>query len=363
MAEEQNGSGLGRVLLDPVRLQQQTKYKTNGLTVTSNNVNIMPRDAAGNIMLHENSSKNPLLIIEPVDTKIMLQSVLKVLDTRFEYFKFPVTIVSTDTEDLLVDLSSEVDYSNIEDDLKIPLTYDSKGQAYGWVRINTSYDSDWFYNTGEISSGFRQLQFVGKNPSEQKNAYVLTQAAIDTLREQKKTLRFKIHVQGRCSIPNPTAFTIRLTRANPKFWRTSFATPQVTAYSHHEDSGYPVMYMEYILDIDDMYEGDQFFVNAVSGNPGWTLDGNCWWEVRVVNIPTIQPLIGSNNRSGVYDINGGSLPVRLYEIEQQGTPDIPAGTAIEIGAKFPGSNTFRFKSDPNYYALAQEYTDKYGILG
>ena len=56
MAEEQKRSGLGRVLLDPVRLQQQTKYKTNGLTVTSNNVNIMPRDAAGNIMLHENSS-------------------------------------------------------------------------------------------------------------------------------------------------------------------------------------------------------------------------------------------------------------------------------------------------------------------
>lgn len=114
MAEEQKGSGLGRVLLDPVRLQQQTKYKTNGLTVTSNNVNIMPRDAAGNIIFHESSSKNPLLIIEPVDTKIMLQSVLKVLDTRFEYFKFPVTIVATDIEDLSVDLTiPEVDKPDI----------------------------------------------------------------------------------------------------------------------------------------------------------------------------------------------------------------------------------------------------------
>lgn len=114
MAEEQKGSGLGRVLLDPVRLQQQTKYKTNGLTVTSNNVNIMPRDAAGNIIFHESSSKNPLLIIEPVDTKIMLQSVLKVLDTRFEYFKFPVTIVATDIEDLSVDLTiPEVDRPDI----------------------------------------------------------------------------------------------------------------------------------------------------------------------------------------------------------------------------------------------------------
>jgi hypothetical protein len=105
MAKELKGSGLGRVLLDPIRLEQQTKYKTNGLTVTSNNVNIMPRDAAGNIIFHESSSKNPLLIIEPVDTKIMLKSVLKVLDTRFEYFKFPVTIASADIEDLTVDLT------------------------------------------------------------------------------------------------------------------------------------------------------------------------------------------------------------------------------------------------------------------
>jgi hypothetical protein len=105
MAQEQKGTGLGRVLLDPVRLEQQTKYKTSGLTVTSNDTNIMPRDAAGNIIFHESSSKNPLLIIEPVDTKIMLQSVLKVLDTRFEYFKFPVTIVEEDVVDLEIDLA------------------------------------------------------------------------------------------------------------------------------------------------------------------------------------------------------------------------------------------------------------------
>lgn len=104
---EQISIGLGKVLLDPVRLQQQTKYKTSGLTVTSNNENIMPRDAAGNIIFHESSSQNPLLIIEPVDTKIMLRSVLKVLDTRFEYFKFPVTIVSSEVEDLAVDLNIE----------------------------------------------------------------------------------------------------------------------------------------------------------------------------------------------------------------------------------------------------------------
>jgi len=100
-------TGLGKVLLDPTRLQQQTKYKTNGLTVTSNNTNIMPRDEAGNVIFHESSSQNPLLIIEPVDTKIMLKSVLKVLDTRFEYFKFPVSTTAVLDEEVEIDLEVE----------------------------------------------------------------------------------------------------------------------------------------------------------------------------------------------------------------------------------------------------------------
>ena len=63
-------------LLDPVKLQQVVKYQGN-LTVTSNDTNIIPRDEAGNIALQENSETNPLLIIEPVATKINLNSVLK----------------------------------------------------------------------------------------------------------------------------------------------------------------------------------------------------------------------------------------------------------------------------------------------
>jgi len=38
-------------------------YQTSGLNVISNNNNVVPRDASGNVMLHEDSI-NPLLIIE-----------------------------------------------------------------------------------------------------------------------------------------------------------------------------------------------------------------------------------------------------------------------------------------------------------
>lgn len=91
--------------IDPQKLRIQAKYKTSGLTVTSNNTNIIPRDVAGNILLKEDE-QNRLLIIEPVATKITTESVLKVLDTRFNYYKFPVTIIETTSND--IDLDTEI---------------------------------------------------------------------------------------------------------------------------------------------------------------------------------------------------------------------------------------------------------------
>lgn len=91
-------------LLDPIKIQQALKYQGK-LTVTSNDINIIPRDDAGNISIETNSGTNPLLIIEPVATKINLNSVLKVLDTRFQYFKFPATTRVIDSPDVEVDLT------------------------------------------------------------------------------------------------------------------------------------------------------------------------------------------------------------------------------------------------------------------
>jgi hypothetical protein len=89
--------------IDTDVLRRQLKYVKNGLTVTSNNVNIHPRDTAGNIILQEKSETNPLLIIEPVTTKISTKSMLRVLDTQFDYFKFPVTTPLTEVPDVNLD--------------------------------------------------------------------------------------------------------------------------------------------------------------------------------------------------------------------------------------------------------------------
>ena len=96
--------------LDSISLEQQAKYKTAGLTVTSNDTTIIPRDSAGNIVLTENQ-QNPLLIIEPVATKITTDSALKVLDTRFNYYKFPPTIIERRVSEVNLDteLTFDVD--------------------------------------------------------------------------------------------------------------------------------------------------------------------------------------------------------------------------------------------------------------
>jgi hypothetical protein len=64
------------------------KYLVNGLTVTSNDPNIISRDKNGVVEVEQN---NPL-IIEPTTYRISNKSILKVVNTQFTYFNFPATV-------------------------------------------------------------------------------------------------------------------------------------------------------------------------------------------------------------------------------------------------------------------------------
>ena len=99
-----NTSALSK--LDAFAAKRQTEYQRDGLTRISNNQSVVPRDANGNISLEENVTTNPLLIIEPMTTKITTKSMLRVLDTQFTYFSFPVSI---EFDDASIDLDLNVD--------------------------------------------------------------------------------------------------------------------------------------------------------------------------------------------------------------------------------------------------------------
>lgn len=99
-------------IIDKIDLDKQLRYRNEGITYVSNNNNVIPRDTAGNIILQEGATDNPLLVIEPISVKITNQSLLKVLDTQFNYFKFPARVITEDDPE--VDLDLDLDFSNLE---------------------------------------------------------------------------------------------------------------------------------------------------------------------------------------------------------------------------------------------------------
>jgi hypothetical protein len=100
MAKQQN------IPVDSLTNEVNAKYQKNGLTYISNIPTVNVRDEAGNIRFVEDQ-KNPLVIIEPVSTNITTKSIIKVLNTQFNYFKFPArtTVVEEDALDIDLDVA------------------------------------------------------------------------------------------------------------------------------------------------------------------------------------------------------------------------------------------------------------------
>jgi hypothetical protein len=83
-----------------------------------------------------------------------------------------------------------------------------------------------------------------------------------------------------------------------------------TVKNYNDD--YPVLYMEYYVDMNDIQPGDSYFFTGVSGTPAWSLNGNAYWLVEIANIPVTPGLYGwSNNNTqenaGVYFIGADTI--------------------------------------------------------
>ncbi len=93
------------ITVQPQKLfpQGAQQYIDNGLTYQSNNSDFVKRDDNGNIILTQDSINNQNLIIEAMSLFYTNQSVVRNIDTRFKYFKFPAENIST--PDISIDLS------------------------------------------------------------------------------------------------------------------------------------------------------------------------------------------------------------------------------------------------------------------
>ena len=167
---------------DPRILENQTKYQKNGLTFQSNNNSIVPRNQGGNIKLQESATDNPLLIVEASATKILNNSVLKVIDTQFNYFKFPATtrIIGTDNADI---------------DLDIDLSVDQEAEDVIYARYKPSENRKILAdpNGNGIPSGILIDELEeGQLPKKSNNYYITKQ-----IKESGADLRFRIKINFR----------------------------------------------------------------------------------------------------------------------------------------------------------------------
>ncbi len=310
--------------LDPIDLDQQAKYEEQGITRLSNNDSVVNRNTAGNILFRENQS-NPLLVIEPIYKKILNSSVVKVLDTQFNYFKFPVRISENELDlNLDVDLNFETD--NISANLTIPIPLDSKNQPINFQKIDVALPGNtWYYDGVESTNGgFKQLQFTGGSQLN-PNSYTVTEEILNTLREQNKTLRFKIQTQYRTGNTNRTEFRMRLNRSNRKIFH-EFKTVELLTEQNVSVAGvegennphgfgnntYPVLSMTYIIDMDDTKPGDTYNFSALSSNEGFILAQNSYWDIDIVDIPTTPSIYGASDNNllstaGVYQFSSNTL--------------------------------------------------------
>jgi hypothetical protein len=288
-----------------VDLEQFARYKANGLTYVSDNINIIPRNTAGDIIIQQSASMNELLIIEPMVNNISTKSVLRVIDTSFQYYKFPVSTI--DVIDDVVDLDIELDIDLIADTpieidtistrYTIPYKEDPAGIPNGLYRLSTSYTSNWFTSGGAEVSGFVPLPFTGANQLTPMT-FTVTPDMIDTMKTGNKTIRFFIRMQ---ILPYDTSINtgieMRLMRRNSEFW----SNPEL-AKLHTETLGdynagiYAVLSMEYILDINNISEYDTFSVEAQAGMEAWYLGENTVWRIELIDVP-------ENGETGVISIS------------------------------------------------------------
>jgi hypothetical protein len=328
-------------VIDPVTADQHARYKSEGLTYISNNESIIPRDAAGNILLTEESMTNPLLIIDPVTELVTTKSILKVIDTSFQYYKFPVSIrPNNNIDDLVIDLDFESD--SIATRFTIPAEIDAQGQPQTYQRIATSEFDDWFTNGGELTSGTSRLPFVGGNQAE-IGSYTITPDVLNTLQSRNKTLKFSIQTQFtsveaqetppfiNATADEPeTSFTMTLKRSMPEIWRSTGNLPELYSESNGSfgPNEYPFFQLEYVIDImNDAAPYDKYFIDVQSNKRSWVLTENCFWKIDVIDIPTTPSLNGTIGY-GVYSFSNNCV---LREVTNAGSTTTDIFTKDETG--------------------------------
>jgi sulfur carrier protein ThiS len=160
-----------------VNVEQAAYYINNGLTVVSNNTDIVPRDAAGNVIVQDGS----YIVIETNSFNIDNVSMLKVLDTQFNHFKFPVS----------------VNRNFIDPNFNFEFDQDPIFARYKPRYLNSSgaeIDLGVIPNDNSTPSGFNFAEIVAGKAQISTNRYTVSTEA----KETGADLRFRVKIEYRC---------------------------------------------------------------------------------------------------------------------------------------------------------------------
>jgi len=348
-------------------IQEHELYLKEGLTVLSNHPDVHPRDKNGNIVLIENQENNPYLIIEPNRFNYTTESVVKVVDTRFNFYTFPV---STNIEEIDFDLDTGLDDINFEEAdfitsrFTLPVKIDNMGQPDPWIRIGTSYDSNHFYNGEKNQKGYTRLPFETGDKGDEPGCFTLTKDIISYLKRKNKTIRFKIIAQFNSSLiytyndpksqyyNSSTTFNMKLNRLERnEGWTNIFFNrkrqPIVTTedndprYGGYGENLWPMLYMEYILHPTDMWPDYSYYVEVEAGAPSWVNARSTFWEVDIVDIPSNsvedRPIFGNNDGN----TNESYRNYGIYAIGNKS--ELKNGLDEKIGIQLPNQKFRRYQ--------------------
>jgi hypothetical protein len=158
MAVEKN------ITIDSTINAKNAKYQSKGVVYASNISTVNKRDEAGNVV-YEEGGAIPLLVIEGIAENIINSSVLKVVDTQFNYYKFPARTNVIPTEQLNLGIDPE--------DFNPQITPEPLPTKYAPIANQNVAKGD----------GFSTLEFSkvleGPPVQETPNSFTVTQEVLD----------------------------------------------------------------------------------------------------------------------------------------------------------------------------------------
>lgn len=140
-------------------------YIENGLVYQSNNPDFVERDDNGNIIVNQGATDNQNLVLEATSLRYVNSSVIRNIDTRFKYFRFPAENVAV----------PDISFEGFGIDDLVDLVYAKYRPSEDWTMSSTTRYSGVLMDT--VLDGQPQLN---------TNAYTITpeikELAVDGLR-------------------------------------------------------------------------------------------------------------------------------------------------------------------------------------